>query len=569
MQLREVMRQVLCQLVFLVLLGAGSAGGWAASPFGVSPTLTRDRDGQVLQVTFTVATNTFLYADQLVFEVAGEPSPARFALPEPETIQDRFSGESKRVFTRSFDARYRLASTILSRVSLRVRWQGCDDANCYFPEEKEFVIQGDGTVKPTEAAAADVGGAAPAAWTAVAAGFTVRARGSGYLSEQGFLTLLDQTERGEGGAGAPSARHGGWGLFATLCLIVLGGVGLNLTPCVLPMIPINLAIIGAGAQAGSKGRGFALGGAYASGMAAAYGTLGVVVVLTGSKFGTLNSSPWFNLGIALVFGVLALGMFDVFAIDLSRFQGRRGRGARPARGSLWVAGSMGIVAALLAGACVAPVVISVLVQATALYNRGMVAGLFLPFVLGIGMGLPWPFAGAGLSWLPKPGVWMTRVKYGFGLLILLSGGYYGLLSLHLFRTAPAPIRASATGGLADDADAASHAELVRVLEQARRERKSVFIDFWASWCKNCSAMEHTTFKAAGVQRRLTAYLSVRFQAERPNQRGTKEVLDYFGVFGLPTYVFLAPKEGAVPSAGPATAAGTAPNDDPRKPGEKP
>ena len=95
---------------------------------------------------------------------------------------------------------------------------------------------------------------------------------------------------------------------------------------------------------------------------------------------------------------------------------------------------MGTVAALLAGACVAPVVISVLVQATTLYNRGVVIGLFLPFVLGLGMGLPWPFAGAGLSFLPKPGPWMARVKYGFGALILLFALYYGNIAFGLFRS---------------------------------------------------------------------------------------------------------------------------------------
>ena len=54
----------------------------------------------------------------------------------------------------------------------------------------------------------------------------------------------------------------GRGPLAILLLVFLGGLALNLTPCVLPMIPINLAIIGAGAQAGSRGRGFLLGGAY-------------------------------------------------------------------------------------------------------------------------------------------------------------------------------------------------------------------------------------------------------------------------------------------------------------------
>ena len=81
---------------------------------------------------------------------------------------------------------------------------------------------------------------------------------------------------------------------------------------------INLAIIGAGAQAGSRGRGLLLGATYGAAMAVVYGVLGVFVILTAGTFGTINSSPWFNLAIAVLFVVLALAMFDVIVIDFSR-----------------------------------------------------------------------------------------------------------------------------------------------------------------------------------------------------------------------------------------------------------
>src|SRR5439155_18445634 len=150
----------------------------------------------------------------------------------------------------------------------------------------------------------------------------------------------------------------GRGPLAILLIVFVGGLALNLTPCVLPMIPINLAIIGAGARAGSRSRGFLLGGAYGAAMAVVYGVLGLVVILTAGTFGTINSSPWFNLGIAAVFVVLALAMFDVLIIDFSRFSSNV-RVGEPSRGSFLVAFGMGSVAALLAGACVAPVVLQV------------------------------------------------------------------------------------------------------------------------------------------------------------------------------------------------------------------
>ena len=196
------------------------------------------------------------------------------------------------------------------------------------------------------------------------------------------------------------------------------------------MIPINLAIIGAGAQAGSRGRGFLLGSVYGAAMALVYGVLGLIVILTAGTFGTINSSPWFNAGIAALFVVLGLAMFDVIVIDFSRFASGF-RAGDSSRGTLLLAFGMGGVAALLAGACVAPVVIQVVLFSSNLYATGTKIALALPFCLGIGMAVPWPIAGAGLAALPKPGAWMVRVKQALGVLILVTAAYYGYVAFEL------------------------------------------------------------------------------------------------------------------------------------------
>src|SRR5205085_1557336 len=250
--------------------------------------------------------------------------------------------------------------------------------------------------------------------------FTVLGTTGGYLGANDFLEFIHDAEQGV----KPRGLFEGLGPLAILFIVFLGGLALNLTPCVLPMIPINLAIIGAGTQAGSRSRGFLLGGVYGAAMALVYGVLGVIVVLTAGTFGTINSSPWFNFGIAIVFAVLALAMFDIITIDFSGLAGNSRLGEK-GRGTFLLAFTMGAVAALLAGACVAPVVIQVVLFSSDLYAKGSAIALGLPFVLGLGMAVPWPIAGAGLASLPKPGMWMVRVKQVFGVLILVMAAYYG------------------------------------------------------------------------------------------------------------------------------------------------
>src|SRR5262249_14231066 len=127
--------------------------------------------------------------------------------------------------------------------------------------------------------------------------FAIQGTAGGYMSTSGFLRFIHNAETGVKEKGLFEGR----GPLAILLVVFLGGLALNLTPCVLPMIPINLAIIGAGTQAGNKSRGFWLGAVYGSAMALVYGVIGVVVILTAGTFGTINSSPWFNLAIAMLF----------------------------------------------------------------------------------------------------------------------------------------------------------------------------------------------------------------------------------------------------------------------------
>lgn len=439
-----------------------------------------------------------------------------------------------------------------------LRWQACNDKNCWRPltasvEFPLLVVPDDQSLTGTEGAifktinfdegTAPVEQATPVIaessskagegnWRDLADRFTIIGSASGYLKTADFIDFVDRSESGQGLGG----MFEGMGLAVVIFWTLLGGLALNLTPCVLPMIPINIAIIGAGAQAGSRARGFALGGTYGAGIALVYGLLGLIVVVTAGSFGALNQAAWFNFSIAGVFVLLGLAMFDIITIDFSSLQNRFG-GFKKGRGTFLLALTMGSIAALLAGACVAPAVIAVILFSQDLYaGHYYVAGLSLPFVLGLGMALPWPFAGAGLSFLPKPGKWMTYVKYVFGVFILGFALYYGHLGYTLLPADSDEVIAS----MGDLEEGDWRHSLTQALTQAEAEDKPVLIDFWATWCKNCLVMNETTFQDQSVSDRLEGYVKVKFQAEDYGDPLTREVMDYFEVLGLPTYIVMEP-----------------------------
>ncbi len=526
--------------------------------------------GSGLHVNSNEPLEDFLIPTVLTVEPPAGMAVEGLAWPEPILLEQQGADKPLAVYEESFAIGVALAidpdvAPGSYAVPASLRYQACDERMCYIPatERLEFQVRvapGGQARSFTDverfdrmAFAAAVGGGDPTGPGSPPAPaepvdesdvlarldrFEVAAATGGYLNEEQFLEFIRRAESGEAERGWFEGR----GPLAVLALILIGGLALNLTPCVLPMIPINLAIIGAGARAGSRLRGFALGSTYGLAMALVYGVLGLAVILTAGTFGTINASPWFNLGIASLFIVLALAMFDVFTIDFSRFQGRF-TGASSGRGSFLLAFGMGGVAALLAGACVAPVVIQVIVFSSNLYGTGTTLALALPFVLGIGMAIPWPVAGAGLTFMPKPGPWMVRVKQAFGVFILGTAIYYGYLSYGLFsqRWVDPELVAESVEELVGEG---WYPSLAQGLAAAEAEGKPVLVDVWATWCKNCLTMDRTTLQAAGVQAALEDYIKVKFQAEDLGVSPAREVMERFEAIGLPAYAILRVLDGS-------------------------
>ena len=530
--------------------------------------------GSGLHVNSNEPLEDFLIPTVLTVEPPAGITVEGFAWPEPILLEQQGADKPLAVYEETFAIGVALAvdpdvAPGDYDVPASLRYQACDERMCYIPATERLAFQVRvaprdrtrsstgaelfGRMVFTTAGAGDPPGPAPVTAPGEPADesdvlarldrFAVAATTGGYLNEEQFIEFIGRAESGEAEPGWFEGR----GPLAILALILIGGLALNLTPCVLPMIPINLAIIGAGARAGSRLRGFSLGSAYGLAMALVYGVLGLGVILTAGTFGTINASPWFNLGIAALFVVLSLAMFDVFAIDFSRFQSRFAGGSS-GRGSLLLAFGMGGVAALLAGACVAPVVIQVIVFSSNLYGTGTTLALALPFVLGLGMAIPWPIAGAGLTLMPKPGPWMVRVKHAFGVFILGTAVYYGYLSYGLFsqRWVDPALVAESVQELVSEG---WHPSLAQGLAVAEAEGRPVLVDVWATWCKNCLTMDRTTLRTAGVQAALDDYVKVKFQAEDLGVSPAREVMERFEAIGLPAYAILQLGDGSGDRAG--------------------
>lgn len=200
----------------------------------------------------------------------------------------------------------------------------------------------------------------------------------------------------------------------------VGGLLVSFSPCIYPLIPVSLGFIGV-SSSGKKLRGLILSLIYVTGLAITYCLLGLVAALTGSLFGKFSIHPLTRIIVGIIFIFFGLSLWDFFTLKPFIF----GPIFNPQKKSLWQTLLLGISSGLVISPCVSPVLGSILVFVAT--KRSMFYGATLLLTFAYGMGFTLILAGtfsALLLSLPKPGVWMERIKNVGGLILIATGIFY-------------------------------------------------------------------------------------------------------------------------------------------------
>lgn len=209
--------------------------------------------------------------------------------------------------------------------------------------------------------------------------------------------------------------------WLALLLLFLAGLGLALTPCVLPMLPIVSNIVARQHTPTAK-KGLILSGSYALGVAIAYGILGAIIAVFGQQLGIIGwlQNPVILLVFAAIFVLLALYMLDVVRIPVPNAIRQRTQSLSQAGdkylGSTFGSFIAGLLSALVVSPCVSAPLFGALLAVSTIGNP--LLGFAALFMLGFGLSAPLMLLGVSQgNLMPKAGEWMNWVKQGFALLL--------------------------------------------------------------------------------------------------------------------------------------------------------
>ena len=227
-------------------------------------------------------------------------------------------------------------------------------------------------------------------------------------ADRQFASAPPQAAAVEGGIDLAATFENSFLLY--LGVLLLGGLALNLTPCVFPLIPVTMTVF---AQQGESrpARVLPLAVLYVLGLAATFTLVGVLAALAGKSMGVVLTQPVGVLAVVVVLAVMMASTFGAFEIRLpSGLAGRLG-GRRGMLGAAF----MGMVMGAVAAPCVGPFLFALITFVAA--TQSVALGAISFFVVGLGLGLPFLVLGLFTSQInrfPRSGGWLIWVKQADG-----------------------------------------------------------------------------------------------------------------------------------------------------------
>lgn len=212
-----------------------------------------------------------------------------------------------------------------------------------------------------------------------------------------------------------------------ILLVFVAGLFTSLNPCIYPMLPITVAVIGGQSASGeppTRRRIALLSLTYAGGMALIYASLGLFAGLSGTMFGTVSTNPWLYFAMANVLIIGALVMLEIVPLRIPSWLLTRASAAGTG-GRFTGAFVMGAMSGFVAAPCGAPIFAAILTWVSS--TKSGTLGFIYLLVFSLGMSSLLVLAGfsAGvLTRLPKPGPWMLWVKRGFAIVLIAAAEYY-------------------------------------------------------------------------------------------------------------------------------------------------
>lgn len=358
-------------------------------------------------------------------------------------------------------------------------------------------------------------------------------------------------------------------IFVTVFFL---GLGLNLTPCVYPMLSITASLF-RGSAGEPHDRAFRKSLAYVLGIVTMYSGLGFLAAMTGSFFGELLQNFWVQLGAGIFVMALAFSMLGLYQFRLPGWlMPSGGWSSKHTLLSFYVSG---LLVGIIAAPCMGPAVLALLTYVSTQQNG--VFGFFLFFVMALGLGAPYLVLGTYsglLSRLPRSGAWLVWFERLMGALLLffgvlyitvafrwpflkwlvpaalVGGGFYlGWIERSAKGSKVFPVIQKILGSLAivfglflflTPAKNGLVWEKYHagILEEAMAVGQPVILDFYADWCIPCHELDRVTYANPEVIRELAPLRKIKVDTTSMDTGEVEAVTRRFNVLGVPTILFL-------------------------------